>query len=257
MRENKDSYPRTAYAPDGTLWWRLETWPDTRRRFGDERKLAAWLTFNLEVGDVFTIRDLRAVLGSDAEHFNRRMRRLRPDGWQLSSAHDDGSLSPDQYRLGAKGWSPGSPEERPSRSGVSQGARRRVFDRDGRRCVICGVGSGEPYPGEPGSRAVLTIGHRLPGAREGSSRDLSNLQTECRRCNEPVRDELSPKERLADLLPEIRLLSRSEKTRLESWLLEGHRTRDRADEMYDRLRMLGDADRAEAELELRKMLANR
>ena len=67
---------------------------------------------------------------------------------------------------------------------------------------------------------------------------------------------MSPKERLADLLPEIRLMGRSEKSKLESWLLEGRRTRDRTDEMYDRLRMLGHAERAEAEIELRRMLAN-
>jgi hypothetical protein len=254
--EQEYAFPKEAYAPDGTLWWRLETWPDSHRPFGDERKLAAWMTFNLEVGDTFTIRDLRMVWGSEAEHFNRRLRRLRPDGWELASARDDGSLAADEYRLRAKGWHPGQVEDRPVRSGVSQGVRRRVFDRDGRRCVVCGVGSGEPYPGEPRSKAVLTVGHRIPGARNGSSRDLSNLQTECGRCNEPVRDEMSPKERLADLLPEIRLMGRSEKSKLESWLLEGRRTRDRTDEMYDRLRTLGHAERAEAEIELRRMLAN-
>lgn len=33
--ELRDAYPPDAYAPDGTLWWRLEVWPGTRRRFGE------------------------------------------------------------------------------------------------------------------------------------------------------------------------------------------------------------------------------
>ena len=74
-------YPEEAYAPDGTLWWELDYWPGTRRDFGVERKLATWLTFNPRIGQVLTMRELRAALGgaapNDDEHFNRRLRSLR------------------------------------------------------------------------------------------------------------------------------------------------------------------------------------
>lgn len=252
------AYPPDAYSDDGVLWWALDTWPGKRRRFGDERKLAAWLAFNIEVGETFTMRQLRAELGdvvpNDAEHLNRRLRNLRPDGWSIPSNLDDGNLRIGEYRLEVIGWHPGIGEQRPGARGVSQGVRRRVFERDNRRCVICGVAGGEQY--EDGAVAALTIGHRHPSARRGSSVDLTNLQTECRRCNQPARDEVALYESLADLLPELRTMNRAEKTKLESWLLEGRRTRDRTDEMYDRLRRLTVTERADAEVALRRMLGN-
>ena len=55
--------------PDSPLYggipvWKLETWPGTKRHFGGEPKLAAWLYFNVHVGGEFTMRDLREALGA-------------------------------------------------------------------------------------------------------------------------------------------------------------------------------------------------
>ena len=50
---DKKGYPPEAYSDSGVLWWALDTWPGKRRRYGDERKLAAWLAFNIEVGETF------------------------------------------------------------------------------------------------------------------------------------------------------------------------------------------------------------
>src|SRR4051812_23288321 len=65
------------------------------------------------------------------------------DGGIPSNA-DDRTLPVGTYRLEKKGWHPGL-GEREKEDGISNGKRRRVIERDGRRCVVCGVGSGEPY----------------------------------------------------------------------------------------------------------------
>lgn len=253
-----DAYPSEAYAPDGRLWWELDKAPGTSRPFGAERKIAAWLYYNKSEGDLFTMRDLRQALGSetipnDAEHLNRRLRALRPDGWIIPSNKDDRTLPTDTYRVEQKGWHPGL-GSRPKREGVSQGDRRRVLDRDGRRCVVCGVGEGEPYPNEPGTRAALTIGHRTPRERGGSSKDLNNLQTECKRCNEPVRDEMREPETLEQLLPDVRRMPKGDLQSLLSWLDQGYRTRSKLDAIYDRARALSAGERDDLKSAVRRII---
>jgi len=249
-------YPPEAYAPNGELWWRLRFRPGTKRKFGDEAKLAAWLTFNLKEGDTFTMADLRRALGddapNDAEHLNRRLRNLRPDGWIVPTNKDDRTLPVGTYRIDAKGWHPGL-GPRPKRDNVSAAQRRRVFERDGRRCVICGIGSNEPYPGEPNSHAVLTVGHRIPRDRGGSNQ-LDNLQTECKRCNETVRQEISPSETLSDLLLDLKRLRKQELQILLEWMEAGHRVRNRVDMIYDRARRLSAAERDSLIEQLHSML---
>nr|PZN71480.1 MAG: HNH endonuclease [Pseudomonadota bacterium] len=200
--------------------------------------------------------DLRRALGEDApnnaEHLNRRLRNLRPDGWEVPTNKDDRTLPVGTYRLDVKGWHPAL-GPRPKRDAVSARQRRRVFDRDGWRCVVCGVGSGESYPGEPGSRAVLTVGHRIP--RElGGSTELDNLQTQCKRCNEPVRHELGLPETLTELLPEIRSFRKQELNTLLSWMQARQRIRNRVDMVYDRIRRLSASEYDELAKTLHDML---
>jgi len=258
MADTDGTYPPEAYAPGNVLWWELRHWPGTRRKFGDEQKTAAWLAFNVNEGETFTMRDLRRALGEDpdvpnsAEHLNRRLRNLRPDGWVIPSNKDDRTLPVGTYRLDKKGWHPGL-GPRPKRDGISDGKRRRVFDRDGSRCVVCGIGRGEPYPDKPESKAVLTVGHRVPRELDGST-ELDNLQTECKRCNEPVRQEMGVPETLRALLPEVRNLRKEELRSLLSWLEVGHRVRTRLDLIYDRARRLSTEERDDLKQTLRKML---
>jgi 5-methylcytosine-specific restriction endonuclease McrA len=251
-------YPPEAYAPDGTLWWRLKTHPGKRTRYGDELKLMAWLTFNKHVGDTATMPELRAALGDEvvpnsAEHLNRRLRALRHrDGWIIFSKNDDGNLPVGVYRIERKGWHPGRGTSRGPSNAVSKNMRRRVFERDGSRCVVCGVAGGEPYPSEPNAKATLTVGHIVPGALGGSSKDINNLRTECKRCNEPVRHELRPPETLEQVLPDIQKLKNSEQQRLLSWFDHGYRTRDKLDQVYDRARQLSPDDKEELKARLRR-----
>lgn len=258
MNHGSSDYPPEAYAPNGILWWKLERYPG-KRRYGGERKIAAYLAYNMNLGDTFTMPDLRAAIGQDdlpdaAEHVNRRFRRLRQDGWKVPTHKDDESLPVGTYRLDAVGWHPGLPEERPHAENISQALARRVMERDGRRCVVCGVGSGEPYPGEPGTHAVLTVGHRKSRQSLGSSKDPNNLQAECKHCNETVREELRDPETLDDLIRDVRRLKSAERQRLLQWMESGYRTRDLLDEVHDRARVLSQGEREELVKRLQKML---
>lgn len=242
-------YPPEAFTAGNLLWWKATHQPGRKAKLGDEIKLCAWLNGALQTGDTFTMPELREALGNaapnTAEHLNRRLRELRVrDGWVIPSNKDDGALPVGTYRVETKGWHPGSGVPRARKNAISQKTRRLVFERDGRRCTVCGVGANEPYPGE-GATASITVGHILANANGGSSSDTDNLRTECRRCNEPVRQEMRVPETLAEVLPDIRNLKKLEKQRLREWLAKGTRTRDRLDLAHDRARLLSPSERAD------------
>jgi 5-methylcytosine-specific restriction endonuclease McrA len=60
---------------------------------------------------------------------------------------------------------------RRARLSIPQSLRRRIFARDGHRCVLCGA------------TEDLTLGHITPLVLGGALLDESNLRTECRSCN--------------------------------------------------------------------------
>lgn len=230
---------------NGTPWWKLRTAPGSARAFGGVRRLAAYLYFNVEIGGTFTMRELRDELGGDvpeqAEHLNRRLRELRAQGWQIRSYRDRAGQEVDTYVLEKKGnrlWL-GEQTRRPA---ISAAVRRQVFERDLNRCVICGIGAGEPYPGEPGTTARLTAGHRTAGARLGDA-SPDNLQTECSRCNEPVGDTPPNPEVLAEVMAAVRQLGVTDKRALLAWIQSGHRHRSKVDIAFDRTRRLAQSER--------------
>ncbi len=251
------SYPLEAYREPGVLWWD----PPTRGRSpGAERRIAAWLFFNRAVGTIFTMPDLRGALGDDGEpnsdeHLNRRLRQLRKDGWVLPSHREDGSLTVGEYRVDSHGWVPWQ-GLRPSRGiAIPSRVRAQVLERDGRRCVTCGVGAGEPHPALPSHPpAVMTIGHRVPAARDGSSSDPDNLRVECSVCNEPMRDELRDPEGVAEVLPLVKGLRRDDVRILRKWVQAGERQRTDLDVLYDRIRSLPQGERTEVLRILERMV---
>ncbi len=239
-------------APDGTPWWELSVQPGTKaKRFGQERRLAAWLWFSKSVGDTFTMRELRAALGpdiaEDAEHLNRRLRELRKCDWSIPSQRIDGTLAPDEYRLERKGarlWIDGE-RAKHTKFAPSLRIRRLVMDQDGSRCRICALGADDTYP-EDGEPVRLTIGHLVPQERlksRGARDDLSNWRTECSRCNETVRDEIPDPERLDEVLAGLKRLTSNEARELLNWVRKGERPRSRVDQAYDRARRLSSPDR--------------
>lgn len=252
-----EEFPPDAFAPTGDLWWRLRVAPGKKRRFGAEQRISAWLAFNRKVGEVFTMRELRRALGEDeipddAEHLNRRLRRLRGDGWEIHSQRDDGSLAPVEYRIVKVGWHPGTGEPRPKKGAVSERMRALVLKRDGSTCAVCGVVEGDPYPDKPERRAVLTAGHRVPDKRLGRDATAEDLQAECERCNRAVRDEMPDPETLDELLPEVRLMKRTEKREILSWFEHG-RSPSRVQQIYSRARRLSKSEQEQLVEKLREM----
>ncbi len=142
--QNDDAEPSRFYGD--IAWWKLRVAPGTNRRFGGEKRLAAYLYFNVPVGGTFTMRQLREALGEEdtpeqAEHLNRRLRNLKPQGWRFTSYKDQYGQAMDEYVLQEKGnklWL----GETTKRSNISAALKRQVYERDHNRCVICGVGAG-------------------------------------------------------------------------------------------------------------------
>jgi hypothetical protein len=231
---------------DGVPWWKLKVTPGGKGRFGGEKRLAAYLWFNVPVGGTFTMRQLREELGDDgvpekAEHLNRRLRNLKPQGWKFRSYKDQYGQPMDEYVLEEKGnqlWV----GERTKRPTISVALKRQVYERDHNRCVICGVGAGEPFPGEPGTAARLTAGHRTADARQGKA-SLDNLQTECSRCNEPARDTPPHPEVLGEVMAAVKQLGAAEKAVLLMWLESGYRHRSKVDFAFDRTRKLAASEK--------------
>lgn len=255
-------YSSEAFSPDGTLWWRLKMTPGKNRPFGDEQKIAAYLACHVGRNGIFTMRGLRAALGEDtipnsAEHLNRRLRNLRlRDGWDIPSAKDDGSLAHDEYQVCKIGWHPGVGVARPKNDAPSDATRRKVFARDKSVCQVCFTPGGAPYADMPGKVARPTLGHRVPGKRLDSKATVDDLQTECARCNETVRDELFDPVTLLEVLPTVRNLRRQDKVELLSWMQAGRRPVSRAEEAYANLRRLSRAEQEEAMQVLSRMVGD-
>lgn len=231
---------------NGVPWWKLDHWPGTKRAFGGTPRLAAYLYYNLQEGDEFTMRNLRAALGDEAdqpgrhEHLNRRLRELRKQDWRFTSYKDRVGQDQDTYVLRTKGkriWL----GERNALDQPSLATKRAVFERDLSTCVICGTRAGEEYEGEPGTHARLTIGHRVPGARLATA-SLDSLQTECSRCNEPVGDTMPDPETYAEVMAAVSRLGTRAKAELLAWINSGYRHRSRTDIAYARIRRLARTD---------------
>lgn len=229
---------RTLVDPDSPTIDGIEVWKSPR--LGGQKRAAAYLWFNKDEGDTFTMSEIRAAIGTNGtpdttEHLNRRVRELRKHGWAFPSSQDDRELDTDDYQLTAKGmrvWA----GERNTAASVSNRLRRIVFERDGNRCVLCGVESNGPYPGEPDSKAQMTVGHLHPQAREGKA-TKENLRTECSRCNEPVRDELRNADTLEELLAALPR-RRADRQQLKAWIELGYMTRSPLIELWDRIRVM-------------------
>ncbi|OKH75819.1 hypothetical protein EB72_08370 [Mycobacterium sp. SWH-M1] len=251
-------YPAEAYAPNGVLWWELTLAPDGSRKYGVERKLAAWLRFNKKVGDTFTTKEARLALGEPDvpnadEHFQRRLRQLRDqDGWVIPSTKYDSSLKPEQYRVDKIGWYPGSGKERPRTKTISRAKRRAVFDRDGWGCTVCGARSGQPSIDNPDRTVVVTVGHVLSNDYGGST-EIRNLRTECSECNEPIRSDSKKPESPEEIATATRKLGKADRVRLAAWIDAGRHLRDAAEEVYDRYRQLAPGDQEIVKVEIKKI----
>ncbi|MEU0641692.1 HNH endonuclease [Streptomyces umbrinus] len=153
---------------------------------GTRVRVALWLRDEVGEGGTFKKQTLRAAI-QGAEQVDRRMRDLRPAGWEISTYRDKPSLQADELFLEKVGLPVWEKEHRAAGlRQISAKTRRFVFERDGHMCRRCGVAAGEAYPDEPGSRARLTLGHVNPH-KSGGGANSDELITECARCNETVK----------------------------------------------------------------------
>jgi hypothetical protein len=165
---------------------------------------------------------------------DRRMRDLRPMGWKIDNYKVNPNLNPDEYLLVEFGTRIDLGETIPkaARRGVTGPQRRRIIERDGHACQVCGIRGGDEFPDAPGRLAVLTIGHIDPHSRGGGTED-DNLRAECQRCNDESRDVTTNPPSKEQVLTHITNLGkRADKQRLHSWMVAGRRGRDSVDEAF-------------------------
>ncbi|QLY33301.1 HNH endonuclease [Nocardia huaxiensis] len=180
---------------------------------------------NVGVGNRFTMKQLNASV-PDVIQTDRRMRDLREMGWRIDNYKTNASLAPEEYLVREIGVRIDQGEKRPAnqRRSIAGAKRRRIFERDGGACRICGVAGGQEFPDAHGHKAVLTIGHIVPKDRGGSDND-ENLQIECQRCNEQSRNNIQSPPDPAEVLTAIRNLKGGHKTKKQvvGWMLSGKR----------------------------------
>jgi hypothetical protein len=213
----------------------IPIWQDARH--GAMKRSAHYLFTVVGVGNVFHKAQIReAVPGR--EQVDRRIRELRKFGWVIRTYRDLASLAPDELLLEAAGdhiWTPGYKSTRAP--GLNQAKRRAVFDRDGNRCVVCGIGAGEEYPDTPGEHARLTIGHLVPQGRQGRD-DPDNWRTECARCNEPAKHLTGAPVDTNLLAAKIRELPRADRQRFLDWIKTGRRQFSNVETLWTQYRQL-------------------
>ncbi|TDK26590.1 HNH endonuclease [Arthrobacter crusticola] len=178
---------------------------------------------------------------------DRRMRDLREMGWVIDNYKMNPTLKPDEYLLKKIGTRihEGQPRPKSVRRSVTGPKRRRILERDGHTCQVCGVRAGMDYPGEPGRKAVLTIGHIIPNSRGGSD-DESNLRAECTRCGDQARDITMDPPSAASIFTRAQHVGGlKEKKRLYGWMAAGHRTLDDTEAVFNDWARLPRAQRLE------------
>ncbi|MFQ8870686.1 MAG: HNH endonuclease [Varibaculum timonense] len=233
-------------SPSGLPWWQVG---------GTTKRIAAYLWFNVELDGLFTMAEVRKAAKIEQQtQSDRRMRELREQGWVVTGYKDEKDLPRDSYRLKARGkrlWL----GERIERDSISNKLRRQVFARDHNTCVICGVVAGEPYPDLPSVKARMTVGHRIPNQRLGTA-TLDNVQTECARCNETIRNLLEDPETFDSLKPLLDALSQDELRELNSWISDGKRRLSNLDLAYSKYHALNELGREQANAYIAALVIN-
>lgn len=229
-------------------WWKLEKAPGSNRVLGVEQRIASYLHHKVPVGSTFTTRDLRAAIVSGGkpnshEHFQRRLRALREDGWVLYTQREQEGLEAEQYLVKEAGWAP-ELGPRKKRNAISNSLRAAVFERDGYVCQLCGERAGDTYADDPNLVVRLTVGHIRANAHGGTTA-LTNLRAECSRCNETKRDQGRTPEKLDSIWATAVKFSQRDKAELLSWLESGARPVGKVEQLYIRARLLGAEDREE------------
>jgi len=196
---------------------------------GAAKRVGHYLAFEVGEGQKFNKSTLREIV-PNTEQVDRRMRDLRKVGWQIRNYKDMASLRPNELyleKIGDAVWEDGY---RWPAQGLTAAKRRKVYDRDGRRCMVCGIDFGAEYPDKPGVVARPTVGHIVPSNRGGTD-DLDNLRPECQLCNETARN-LTEQADAGLVKLKILELNRADKQLLAQWMLRGSRSFSEAEKLW-------------------------
>jgi ribosomal protein L37E len=198
------------------------------------------------VGNTFTKLELYHAVPGVAQA-DRRMRDLRPIQWIIDNYKVNPSLKPDEYLLRAIGAriDLGEPMPKNVRKTITGPKRRRIFERDGHTCQVCGIPAGEVFPDAPSRTAIMTIGHIVPNSRGGSDAD-DNLRTECQRCGDESRDITADPPSKGEVLNRAQTVGGiREKRRLFGWMEAGRRTPEDIEKVFVDWLRLPTSERAE------------
>jgi hypothetical protein len=216
-------------------------------------------TFIASVGEeqTFTKLQLFSAVPNVAQA-DRRMRDLRSMGWEIDNYKVNPRLNADEYLLKKIGVRIDLGEAAPKtvRKNITGPKRRRILERDGHTCQVCGIAAGMEFPDAPGRTAVLTIGHIIPVNRGGTNDD-DNLRVECQRCGDESRDVTTDPPTKGAVLARIRHLgSTKEKRRLFGMMQAGRRIPDDTEKVFNDWARLPYAHRLEITAALVKEVMN-
>ncbi|KOU35503.1 HNH endonuclease [Streptomyces sp. WM6378] len=245
------NYISNGFSIGGTVSESDQDWRN--EALGTRVRVALWLRDEIGEGGVFSKQRLRAAI-QGAEQVDRRMRDLRPAGWDIRTYRDKPSLQPDELcleKIGQPVW-----EKEHKAAGlrqISARTRRSVYERDGHMCRRCGVAAAEEYPDDPGSRARLTLGHVSPH-KSGSAANAEDLITECARCNETVRHLTGAQMNREQVWDRVKELPLRHKKDLLAWMTGDVRPLSPAEKAWALYRQLPAVVRDEVKSDLRKLL---
>ncbi|MEU8205554.1 hypothetical protein [Streptosporangium sp. NPDC049046] len=212
----------------------LPAWDDTSTKHGTKIRVALWLLSVVGEGNLFTKAQLRDAFPG-VEQVDRRMRDLRPHGWQILTNKEDASLSPNELRFikaGEEVWDP----KKATASGdtLSNKQRMAVFAGDDFMCVVCGITGGEAYPESAHETAQLTVTRRPVESADGET--VVQYVTECRRCK--AGSSAGSVVSVSDLIEDIVTLDHDEREILASWVSRGRRQPSKVDQIWAEYRRL-------------------
>lgn len=225
------------------------TTPGSAAEGSSIQRVAAYVA-SVGVDGTFTMQDVIAKV-PNVSQASRRMRDLRDMGWVIDNYKTNASLAPSEYKLRKIGTRVDQGERHlKKRSNITAAQRRRILERDGHACAVCGVPAGAPFPDLPDRNAVLSIGHVVPGSRSGPADDR-NLRAECQRCNEETRNNTEDPPSMGEVLDAITNLgARKTKSTLLEWMDANQRSQSEIDRVFTQWRRLARVDQLEVQAKL-------
>jgi hypothetical protein len=199
----------------------LHKWNDPKLRAGTMIRTALWLMTEVGVGNTFTKEQHRQAFAGVTQA-DRRLRDLRPFGWDIRTSTEDLTLRPDEQRFVAAGKPVWDRRIRKSSAAGRITARQRdaTFAESSYQCSVCGIAGGENYPGVSQGTAVLSVFRREITGLTGENRSL--LVAECGRCH--AGESKGEAQDLPTLLAAIRKLDDKDQATLINWMEAGRRT---------------------------------